>query len=60
MGVAEWNGLPWWEQRLLLDGLMDEFQDREGGAEQQTNSGSVVFDGKPGELGALGYRERNL
>lgn len=24
-GPEEWDGLPWWQQRLMLDGLNEEF-----------------------------------
>lgn len=60
-GVDEWRALPWWKQRLYLDGLEEEFSGTsEEGQTQSTGQGSVVFNGQPGEMSALGFRERNL
>lgn len=60
MGVAEWKALSWWEQRVLAEGLFEEFSDPDNPDGQAPTSGSIIFDGKPGEMAAAGFRERNL
>lgn len=58
MSAADWDALAWWEQRLLTEGLNEEFKGNgegpSGGAE------GVVFSNRPGEMSRLGFTERQL
>jgi hypothetical protein len=58
MGVTEWNGLAWWEQRLLREGLEKEFG--EGSEQGGSEDTRTVFSGRKGEMSRLGFTEHNL
>jgi hypothetical protein len=44
----------------LEEGLREEFSGDSDGQGQSAEQGSVIFDGSPGEMAALGIRERTL
>lgn len=49
MSVAETRALPWYEKRLLIDGLIEEFVDPESVNEHN--------QGSPTDLAALGLTQ---
>ena len=57
MSWEAWCALPWWEQRLLHEGLADELSATEPG-EPQTER--TVFSGQPGEFARAGFNETTL
>lgn len=61
MSVREWRALPWWEQRVYLEGLTEEFsEDHERAADVHSPGGSTVFDHRPGEFASHGFKERTI
>lgn len=60
MPWEEWTALPWWLQRVYIDGLEREFSDGEGGHTGPNTDPGVVFNHLPGEMQALGFKERHL
>jgi hypothetical protein len=60
MSRREWQALEWWERRLYLEGLNQEFSQDGEGAQQEPGSNTQVLNGNPGEMAALGYTEHTL
>lgn len=62
MGVAEWNALAWWEQRLLREGLSEEFRDPESSPDAPSGGSPdrTLMNNQPGELAAVGIKEQTL
>lgn len=61
MTPAEWDALPWWQQRMYVEGLNHEFDskaDSQPGAQQDDNR--VIFSGQVGEFAAAGFQETTL
>lgn len=42
--MAEWDGLPWHERQLLIDGLIDEFAEPDGEESFDMSGGGMVIE----------------
>lgn len=60
MGRAEWDALAWWEQRLYLEGLRDEFSDEPSRGSGGSDPDLHVMSGQAGEFRQMGLKERWL
>lgn len=60
MTPAEWDALPWWQQRMYVEGLNAEFGPQDGTPRQAPKEDPFVASGRAGEFSALGYNEQSL